>query len=49
MGLSVTINSDDPTYFGGDLNENYQVMFESLRLSLKDTIVNAKMRFKTVS
>jgi adenosine deaminase len=31
-GLLVTINSDDPAYFGGYLNENYLQMFEALPL-----------------
>lgn len=32
-GLTVTINSDDPAYFGGYVNENYLQMFEVLPLS----------------
>ena len=31
-GLSVTINSDDPAYFGGYVNENYQAMQDHLGL-----------------
>ena len=27
-GLKVTINSDDPAYFGGYLNENYEAISE---------------------
>ncbi|MEO0368684.1 MAG: adenosine deaminase [Pseudomonadota bacterium] len=27
-GLRVTVNSDDPTYFGGFLNENYQALVD---------------------
>lgn len=38
MGLKVTINSDDPAYFGGYLNENYQIMQETFDLN-KDEIV----------
>ena len=31
-GLMVTINSDDPAYFGGYINENYQAMQDHLGL-----------------
>ncbi len=36
-GLLVTINSDDPAYFGGYINENYQAIADALSLS-KDTV-----------
>lgn len=32
-GLLITINSDDPAYFGGDLNENYRSVQAALGLS----------------
>ena len=32
-GLMVTINSDDPAYFGGYVNENYQAVVDALGLS----------------
>jgi adenine deaminase len=32
-GLFVTINSDDPAYFGGYVNENYLAISEALNLS----------------
>jgi len=32
-GLLVTVNSDDPAYFGGYLNENYLQMFDALPLT----------------
>jgi adenine deaminase len=32
-GLVVTINSDDPAYFGGYVNDNYVQMFEALQLT----------------
>ena len=36
-GLCVTINSDDPAYFGGYLNDNFVQLFESLpRLTAHD-------------
>ena len=33
-GVRVTINSDDPSYFGGYVNENYHAIREGLDLSL---------------
>ena len=32
-GISVTINSDDPAYFGGYMNANYLATTEGLGLS----------------
>jgi adenosine deaminase len=34
-GLLVTINSDDPAYFGGYLNANFLAVFEALPLTLQ--------------
>ncbi len=33
LGLFVTVNSDDPAYFGGYVNENYIAVAEALKLS----------------
>ena len=33
LGLFVTVNSDDPAYFGGYVNENYIAVAEALGLS----------------
>lgn len=33
-GVRVTINSDDPSYFGGYVNENYHALHQGLDLSL---------------
>ncbi len=41
-GLLVSINSDDPPYFGGYLNENYQALADSLELTKSDLIICAK-------
>ena len=38
LGLKVTVNSDDPAYFGGYLNENYLAVADALSLT-KDNIV----------
>lgn len=32
-GVKVTLNSDDPAYFGGYLNDNYQALIDNLNLS----------------
>jgi adenine deaminase len=37
-GLAVTINSDDPAYFGGYVNENYRAVSDALSLK-RDEIV----------
>ena len=35
-GLVTTVNSDDPAYFGGYMNENYLAVTEALNLSKED-------------
>ena len=45
-GLLVTINSDDPSYFGGYLVENYLAIYEHLNLSRDDIITLVKNGFK---
>jgi adenosine deaminase len=32
-GVAVTVNSDDPAYFGGYVNENYRATIEALKLT----------------
>ncbi len=32
QGLCITVNSDDPAYFGGYCNANYEYLAESLKL-----------------
>ena len=41
-GLLVTINSDDPSYFGGYLNDNYRAVQQSLNLDEKDIVTLTK-------
>ena len=36
LGLKVTVNSDDPAYFGGYMNDNFIAITEALNLSEKD-------------
>ena len=45
-GVKVTINSDDPAYFGGYLNENYNSIQKALNLSNKDLYHFAKNSFQ---
>ena len=37
-GLVVTVNSDDPAYFGGYVNDNYRAVSDALSLG-RDEIV----------
>jgi len=36
MGLKVTVNSDDPAYFGGYMNSNFTAITEALNLNKSD-------------
>lgn len=36
QGLKATVNSDDPSYFGGYINENYKAIARALQLSKDD-------------
>lgn len=44
-GLMVTVNSDDPAYFGGYINENYLAMAKALNLSGDQIIQLVKNSF----
>ncbi len=46
LGLKVTINSDDPAYFGGQVNKNYLEIQEALDLTKKDLYELAKNSFQ---
>lgn len=46
MGLHVTINSDDPAYFGGYINENLLAVQEALRLDHNDIYRLARNSFQ---
>ncbi len=37
-GLKATVNSDDPAYFGGYVNENYNALVDALNLSQREII-----------
>lgn len=45
-GMLVTINSDDPAYFGGYMNENYQALADALQLSSEELALLAKNSFR---
>jgi adenosine deaminase len=45
-GLCVTINSDDPAYFGGYVAENYRAAGEALNLSREQIVQLAKNSFE---
>lgn len=46
LGIKVTVNSDDPAYFGGQVNENYIQIQKALNLSKKDIYELAKNSFE---
>ncbi len=45
-GLLVTVNSDDPPYFGGYVNENFAAVQEALDLSRNDLVQLARNSFQ---
>ncbi len=45
LGLRATVNSDDPAYFGGYLNQNYLAVAEALSLSRADLVALARNSF----
>ena len=44
-GLKVTINSDDPAYFGGYVNDNFHAVAEALDLSESEIVTLARNSF----
>jgi adenosine deaminase len=44
-GLCVTINSDDPAYFGGYVNDNYLATADALQLSRDELVALARNSF----
>ena len=45
-GIKATVNSDDPSYFGGYIGDNYNVVAEALDLSLDDIATLAVNSFE---
>jgi adenosine deaminase len=46
LGIKATVNSDDPAYFGGYVNENYKVLAENLELTKQDILTLARNGFE---
>jgi adenosine deaminase len=44
-GLAATVNSDDPSYFGGYVNANYRAVADALDLSKADLVTLARNSF----
>ena len=44
-GLRATVNSDDPSYFGGYLNDNYRAVADALGLTHAELVTLAKNSF----
>jgi adenosine deaminase len=45
-GLKVTINSDDPAYFGGYVNANYEAAADARGLSREQLVTLARNSFE---
>lgn len=45
LGLNVTVNSDDPAYFGGYLNANFIALHEALGMNQKQAVKLARNSF----
>lgn len=46
LGLKATVNSDDPSYFGGYVNENYETIIENLDLTKTEILLLARNGFE---
>ncbi|WP_221795190.1 adenosine deaminase [Oceanobacter mangrovi] len=46
QGLCVTVNSDDPTYFGGFMNENFESLADALALTKEQALQLVANSFK---
>ena len=45
-GVMVTVNADDPSYFGGYLNDNYHVLAAHLSINEQQVKILASNSFK---
>ncbi|MDO6460178.1 adenosine deaminase [Granulosicoccaceae sp. 1_MG-2023] len=45
QGLKATINSDDPAYFGGYMNENFSALADAVGLSREDLVLLSRNAF----
>ena len=46
LGLCVTVNSDDPAYFGGYIEENFRALYEALGIGSQDIYKLARNAFQ---
>jgi adenosine deaminase len=46
LGLCVTVNSDDPAYFGGYIEENFRALYEALGIGSQDIHKLARNAFR---
>jgi len=46
-GLRVTVNSDDPAYFGGYVNDNFNALVDAVDLSAEEIIKLVRNSFKS--
>ncbi|MDT8321072.1 MAG: adenosine deaminase [Xanthomonadales bacterium] len=46
LGLKATVNSDDPAYFGGYVNDNFNALIDALDLSAAEIVKLVKNSFK---
>ena len=46
-GIEVSVNSDDPAYFGGYISENYWALAEAYDLSVDQVVQIAKNSFNS--
>jgi adenosine deaminase len=44
-GLMVTINSDDPAYFGGYVNQNFNAVGDALKLTREEIVAIVRNSF----
>jgi adenosine deaminase len=45
LGLRATVNSDDPSYFGGYVNDNFRAVIDALDLTREDIKTLARNSF----
>ena len=45
-GISATVNSDDPAYFGGYINQNFEAIIDALELTEQDIRTLAENSFR---
>ena len=46
LGLIATVNSDDPAYFGGYVNDNFRALVRHMGLTAAEAILLAKNSFR---